>query len=170
MTFEENTPRKSHNLTPLSDCGTELVVQGPDAKAAQEHTQSIPNHKPHGLESLHIADILVVLMFFGRYRQSLLFACYAVFLARVSPSRTKGHLHCVHTPQDYDGGQYRVGVLVEHGVLQVVVVEGDENGQRREGNGQDNADAGGSRVRKGRIAHQTRSINHGELIDQLHGV
>ena len=170
MTLEENTPGKSHDLAPLSNLAAEVVVQIPDEEPAKEHAQSVPDHKPHRFESLHVTDVLVVLVFSGRNRQALLFASHAVFFARTPPFRTKRHLHCIHTSQDHDGSQDRVCILVEHGVLQVVVIESDENGQRSQGNSQNHTDARWSRVGKGRIAHQARGINHGELINQLHRI
>lgn len=170
MAFKENTPGKPHGLTPLSNRREELIVQAPDGKPTQKHGQSIPDHKPHGFQYLQITNIRVVLMFFGRNWQSLPFQRQAVFLARLPPFRSKGHLHGVHAPDHHYGREDRVRILVEIRILQVVVVEGDENGQRRERNAQDHADAVWPRVRKGRIAHQTRSVDHGKLIDQLHGV
>ena len=170
MTLQENAPRQPHDLAPPADLRAERIIQIPDEKAAEEHGQTISDHKPHGFEDLGVADVLIVLVFLGRHLDSLLLAGETVFFPRAPPPRAQRHLHGVHAAQDDDNSQDSVRVLVENGVLEVVVVQGNEDSQAREGDGQEETDAGWSRVGERGVAHQTGCVDHRQLIDQLHGV
>lgn len=123
-----------------------MVVQIPDEKAAQEHAQSVNDHEPHCLESLRVALVLEMLALFARYLETFLLARQAVFFEGVAPPRPQACLHGVHATQDDDCGQESVGILVEDRVLQVVVVEGDEDCETEEGDGEDEADIRCTRV------------------------
>lgn len=63
MTFQENTPWKTNNVAPSADLAAEGIVQVPDQEPAEEQEQAITDHEPHGLESLHVARVLVLLEF-----------------------------------------------------------------------------------------------------------
>ena len=56
---------------------------------------------------------------------------------------------------------------MEDGVLQVVVVEGDEDGQAGQEDGQHDPEADRTRVGKGGVAHQACRVDHGEFINEL---
>jgi len=170
MTLKKNAPGETHCLPPLPNLAAEHVVQVPDTKPTKEHAQSVADHIPHSFENLHIANILVVLVLPSGNGQALLFACKAILLARTPPFRTERLFHGVHTPQDHNGGQDRVRILVKNGVLQVMVVKGDKNGERGQRYRKSKTDDCWPRVGKGRIGHQTCGVNHGELIDKLHGI
>ena len=122
MSFQEDTPRQTHVAAPAASGGAEEVVEVPDGEAAEEHGQAVPDHEPHGLECLHVAHVLVVLILLGRHGKALLLAREPVFLSGVSQGWAEGLLHGPHAAEDHDGGQKRVRILMEHGVLQVVVV------------------------------------------------
>lgn len=47
-------------------------------------------------------------------------------------SRAQVQLHHVHAARKDDGCEYCVSILVEGGILEVVVVECDEDGEREE--------------------------------------
>lgn len=170
MTFQENTPRKTDLLAPASQRGAELVVKGPDEEASQEHAQSVDDHEPHRLQRLHVPHVLVVLSLLRRDGQTLPLALQAVLLARLAPFRAERHFHRVHAAQDDNGGQERVRVLVEDRVPEVVVIQGDEDRETGQEDCKKDPDPGRSRVREGCVAHQTRRVDHGELIHQLHGI
>ena len=55
-------------------------------------------------------------------------------------------------------------------VLQVMVVERDEERKANKGNSKNDGEGRTARVGEGRVAHQTGGVDHGELIDELHGV
>lgn len=86
VTFQEDTPGKTDNTPPSADLTAEGIVQVPDQEPSEEHEQAVSDHEPHGLERLHIARILVVLLFHTGNREAFLLAREAVLLARVSPA------------------------------------------------------------------------------------
>lgn len=51
-----------------------------------------------------------------------------------------------------------------------MVIERDEERKRYEGHTQHGREYGAARVGEGRVAHQARRIDHGQLVDELHGV
>lgn len=122
MALQEDSPWQTHRAAPQADLGAELVVQIPDEEPAEEHAQSVRDHKPHRLEGLHIPHVLVMLSFLGRHLLAPLLPIQAVFLARVAPSRPQRHLHGMHAAEDNSCRKNGVGILVEDGVLEVVVV------------------------------------------------
>lgn len=165
MSLQEDTPGQAHLTAQLANLRAEVVVQIPDKEPTEEHAQSVHDHKPHRLESLHVAHVLVMLAFLGRHLFAPLLPLQPVLLARVAPFRPKGHLHGVHAAQDNDRGQDRVGILVEHWVLEVVVVECDEDGQSEEGDREEESHTRGARVGERGIAHQAGRVDHGQLVD-----
>jgi len=78
--------------------------------------------------------------------------------------------HDVHGSEQHDGGQDRVGVLVESRVLEVVVVGRDEDRKTREGNSKDGRERLCALVLEARPEHEASGVDHGELVDELHGV
>lgn len=80
------------------------------------------------------------------------------------------NFHDVHRPQQHDGGQDRVSILVESRVLEVVVVSRDEDGKPSEGDPEDGREGLGALVGETGPEHEAGGVDHGELVDELHGV
>ena len=55
-------------------------------------------------------------------------------------------------------------------ILQVVVVQRDEDGEREQGQGEQQREKASPGIREGSVAHQAGGVNHGELVDELHGI
>ena len=55
-------------------------------------------------------------------------------------------------------------------VLEVVVVEGDEDGKADEEDGDEAAGECGTGVAEGGVAGEGGGVDHGEFVDELHGV
>ena len=55
-------------------------------------------------------------------------------------------------------------------VLQVVVICGNEHRERHQGDCQRCGEQRPAGVGEGRVGHQAGGVDHGELIDELHGV
>lgn len=146
MSLQENPPRQAYLPAPHPNLRTEVVVQIPDEKATQEHAQSVNDHEPHRLENLQVALVLEMLPLFARYLETSLLARQAIFFEGVAPPGPQACLHGVHAAQDDDCGQESVGILVEDRVLQVMVVEGDEDCETEEGDGENEADNPCTRV------------------------
>lgn len=49
--------------------------------------------------------------------------------------RSKAELHDVHASSKHDHGEYGIGILVEKRVLEIVVIQRDEDGQRHQAQG-----------------------------------
>ena len=60
--------------------------------------------------------------------------------------RPQVQFHYIHAAGKDDGCKYGVGILVEGGILKVVVIECDKNGEREEEEGQVEREEAGSRV------------------------
>lgn len=129
MSFQKYTPRKSDCSPPSTEPRAKDIVQSPDKETTEKHGYSIDNHEPHGVQYLQVPLVFVMLPFLRRDGESFLFSSQSILLARVSPFRTERFLHGVHAPQDHNCSQYGVCILMENGVLEVVVVESDEDGQ-----------------------------------------
>lgn len=59
---------------------------------------------------------------------------------------------------------------MERRILQVVVIERDEDGERGEPERQAEREAAGARVRERGVAHEAGGVDHRELVDELHRV
>ncbi len=97
--------------------------------------------------------------------------------------------HDVDASEENEGGQDRVGVLMESGILEVVIVARDEDGKRDTGDAQRDLDCLRPVVRKSGPEHpadrsvcicekgglqeidsQTCGVDHGQFINQLHRI
>ena len=85
-------------------------------------------------------------------------------------ARAEREFHDVHLPQHDDDGEEGVDALVEFGVLEVVVVEGDPHAEEGEGGGEAGFEEGGARVGEGGVAHEAGGVDHVELVDELPGI
>ena len=68
--------------------------------------------------------------------------------------------HNVHGPEENNGCEDGIGILMECRILKVMIVEGDEYCQADQGKGQIEAEKLRSRIGKGGIAHQTGRVYH----------
>ena len=93
-----------------------------------------------------------------------------VFNFTLFQSRSQVQFHHIHAARKDNGGQYRVGVLMEGRILKIVVIERDEDGEREEEEGQVEREEAGARVREGGVAHEAGGVYHGQLVNELHGV
>ena len=59
---------------------------------------------------------------------------------------------------------------MEGGILQVMVIKRDEDGEGEKEERQVEREEAGARVRKGGVAHETGGVYHRKLVDQLHGI
>ena len=59
---------------------------------------------------------------------------------------------------------------MKSGILQVVVIKRDEDGEGEEDEGQREAEEAGARVGEGSVAHEAGGVDHGEFVDELHGI
>ena len=59
---------------------------------------------------------------------------------------------------------------MEGGILEVVVIECDEDGEREEEERQAEREEAGARVREGGVTHEAGSVYHGQFVDELHGI
>jgi len=84
--------------------------------------------------------------------------------------RTEAEFHDIDGAEEDDGGQETVNELVEDGISEVVIEAGNKECECEETERQEEGVSNGSSVREGGVEHDTRCINHRQLIDQLHGV
>ena len=82
----------------------------------------------------------------------------------------QAELHHVHASEKDDSGQERICVLMEGRVLQIVVVERDEDGEGDQTKGKEKAELSRLRVGEGGVTHQTRGVNHRQLVNELHRI
>lgn len=129
MTFKNYTPWKTNPLPPFPQRTTENIVQIPNGKSAKEHAQAKNHHEPHCFQRLHVAHVLKLLSLLAGDWEPLLFTSESVLFTRLAPSRTERDFHSIHASEDDDGSQKRVGILVEDGVLQVMIIQRNEDGE-----------------------------------------
>lgn len=128
MTLEEDAPRETNLGPPLPQGRAHFVVQGPDGKATEEDRQPSSHHPPHVSQDLLISQVLAQIVIRRKDVRRSLGQFQSILLRALSQRGSQGDFHDIHAPEDDDGGQDGVGVLVEGGILQVVVVGGDEDG------------------------------------------
>lgn len=136
------------------------IVQGPNAEPTQKDAQAATNHQPHGLENLLVSDVLSVLLTPLRLSGCVLVICRRVHLGPRSKTRAQVDLHNIHGPEQDNGRQQRIHVLVEHRIAEIVIVAGDENGERYEKNAQEQGDGWFLVVGEGCIEHETSRVYH----------
>jgi hypothetical protein len=172
VAFQNYSPRKPKAPPPLPEGPAVDVVQRPDAKAAEEDSQSKRHGDPHLPESLAVADVLAPLHFFASLvLRRRLGRCplhlQHVLLLGLAERQTQRVLHDEHASEDGEGGEKRIGVLAEGWVLEVVVVDGNENGKTGQQCRKNDAEVGRQWIRQSSIDHQTRSVDHVEPINEL---
>lgn len=178
VSLEDDAPGQADFPSPAAQGAAELVVQGPDGEAAEEDAQAEPDHGPHGAQDLEIARVLAQLLPRHRRAVDLLRLLVVAQRRRVLRGRAplglergaQAHLHDVHAPQQDDSGQQGVHVLVEGRVLQVVVVAGDKGGEAEQEDAEQLGVEARLAVGEGGVEHQAGGVDHGELVDELHGV
>lgn len=149
---------------------TVRVVEVPYPKSTKKDTQPKRNHDPHCRENLTIPLVRPALLRF------LILGHHTLLLHRLvrclSPlqARAEVDLHDVHGSEDDDSREQGICGLVEDWIFQVVVVARDEDGEGDEGKPEDERDGGLLVVRKCCVAHEAGGVDHGEFIDQLHGI
>lgn len=122
MALEQNAPRETNLLPPAPQRAAEEIIQIPDCETAKEHAQTINHHEPHGLESLEVTHVLIFLSLLTGHRETLFFPSETIFFAGLAPFWAQGGLHSVHASEHDNCGEKCVGILVEYGILQVVIV------------------------------------------------
>lgn len=85
-------------------------------------------------------------------------------------TRPQVQFHHIHATRKDNGRKYRIGILVESGILQVVVIKRDEDGEREKEERQVERKEAGARVREGGVAHEAGGVYHRQLVDELHGI
>jgi hypothetical protein len=153
VSLEEDTPRQSDFVTPLTQLVAVHIIQCPEAKSTQEDGQSTSDHEPHGLDDLAISVIPTLLFLLT---DSTLQACGFSCLC----SGADITLHNVHGSEQDGSSQKRIHVLVEDGVSEVVVVARDEHRQRHEEESQEDAECTCLLVREGGVEHETGRVDH----------
>jgi hypothetical protein len=134
VAFQNYSPRKPKAPPPLPEGPAVDVVQRPNAKAAEEDGQSKRHEDPHLLKNLAVTDVLMPLHFFAslvlsrRLGRSLLHLQHVILLG-LAERRMQRVLHDKHASEDDEGGEKRIGVLVESWALEVVAADGNENGK-----------------------------------------
>ena len=128
MTLQNDTPRQSKLSSPDSQLRTVHIIQVPNEEPSKKCGQPITNHDPHHPENFSIPSIFPL-------TGCLLVCSHASFVQKLIlvltlfQPRTQIQLHHIHAARKHDSSKYSVGGLVESGILQVMVVERDEDGE-----------------------------------------
>lgn len=170
VSFEQDSPGQASLMSPSSDLGAIYVVQIPDGKASKEDAQAKGDHGPHLLQDPLVPLVLPLLFSLGLWTGESALSYGFVGLVALAEMWSDVKLHDNHAADQDDGSQNRIGVLVKGRVLEEVVVEGDEQGEA--GNGETENDLGRSLsvVGEGGPEHEAGGVDHGQLIDELHGI
>ena len=144
-----------------------LVIQIPDCKSSQESCKTRSNHPPHPAQNLTITIVPALLLRLVRQRHtgltSSLLTTHAVVWSDTN-------FHNIYRAEQHDGSQDRVGVLVKSRVLEVVVVGCNKDRKPSEGDSKDSREGPGALVREAGPEHEAGGVDHGELVDELHGI
>lgn len=148
-------------MTPNSDSGAEDVVQIPDEKPESNGTHPNRDHSsPHGAENLQVSTISSCLLRFIRGRD--------IVRALAAKRWPKSHFHSPHAPKEDDGCQQGKRVLMKQWILDIVIVARDEDGDECGEQACQHGIQHRPSVRKDGVEHDTRGVNHGQLIEKLH--
>ena len=169
MTLQENPPWQPNLSSPNPQLGAIHIVQTPDQEPPQECCQTKSNHDPHLSQNLPISPILALTDQFLIGRHAPLMQQFVLNLTPLQP-RPQIQLHHIHATRQYNSRQDGVRILMKGRVLQVVIIQRDEDGEGEQEEGEVEGEEAGARVGKGGVAHEACSVDHGKLIDELHGV
>lgn len=121
MALEHEAPRHTDFPPPFDELGAVLIVEMPDCKTAQEDAQSEGDHLPHDSKRRQITLILASLdSCYSSMRPGV--GCFAFFGAEF---RSDVDFHDIDSAEQYNSREEGVCVLVEAGVLQIVIVDGN---------------------------------------------
>jgi hypothetical protein len=154
-------------MSPPPQLRAVLIIQIPDCETAQERCKPCSNHPPHPAQNLTIAIVSALLLCLIRQR---LAGLSSSLLATLAVVWSDADFHDVHRSEQHDGCQDRVSVLVECRILEVVVVGRDENRKARKADSKDSRERLSALVRETGPEHEAGGVDHGELVDELHGV
>lgn len=169
MPLQQDPPRQAQLPPPALEAGAIHNIERPDAEAAQEGGKPDADHQPHGLQDLLIPAILPArqLLLIQAHGPAVLEPVLGLGILEARPER---ELHDVHLAEDDDEGQEGVDALVELGVLEVVVVQGDADAEEGEAAGETGFEPGGARVGEGGVAHEASCVDHVQFVDELPGI
>lgn len=144
-----------------------FAIQMPEQEPAQENAQSPGDHGPHLFQD-RVIPLFLSLPFLCSFRPIQPWGS-PIFLA-TPKARPHVDFHDPYGAKEDDNGQDGVGDLVKGGILQVVVVKSDEEGQHGQGRSEGKAEARGAIKGESGVIHETGRVNHGEFVDKLHRV
>lgn len=142
------------------------IVQMPGSEAAQKYTQAKGNHLPHRAQDLLVSLVFLVLYCFCA-TTPLGVCCLSLLRAKPWPDVD---FHDIHSSEQDDGCENGICGLVEGRVLEVVIVECNEQSKRDQADRQRRRIQSRFAIAEGRKVHQTRGVNHGQLINKLHRI
>ena len=166
-------------MSPRSQLRAVDIVEIPEGKTTEEDAQAVRNHGPHRSQRCQIPLILLLLRLLLPWSYHALRLPISVTIrmsvgwylhSLVSILRSDVGLHDVHCSYENECREDRVGVLMECRILQVVIVQRDECGERKQEEREACLRLGRLVEAECRKEHEAGRVDHGQFVDQLHGI